>query len=92
MRLWGKGGRDSNSVVTTFSLKKVENKSGIPYSQAQFSVDRNLTPEEKTTISALSEQVRKMSGGVGVNRGEVSDMDEAAMNKEEYPDDDIPVF
>jgi len=44
-RLLSKG-RKSNSVVTRFSLKKAVNSGGIAYSQAQFTVDRVLTPEE----------------------------------------------
>ena len=39
-------GRKTNSIITRFSLKKVTNNTGIAYSQAQFAVDRLLTPEE----------------------------------------------
>ena len=63
-RLLGKG-RRSNAVVTRFTLKKAANAGGIAYSQAQFTVDRVLTPEEVALISKLSEQVKTYSKHVG---------------------------
>jgi len=63
-RLLSKG-KKSNRVVTRFSLKKATNSSGIAFSQAQFAVDRNLTPEEYVLINNLSEQVRAYSHRVG---------------------------
>ncbi len=56
-RLLSKG-RKSNSVVTRFSLKKTTNNSGIAFSQAQFAIDRQLTPQEYALIEPLSEQVK----------------------------------
>ncbi len=56
-RLLSKG-RKSNSIVTRFSLKKTTNNSGIAFSQAQFAIDRQLTPQEYALIEALSEQVK----------------------------------
>lgn len=53
--------KKSNAVVTRFSLKKAINSGGIAFSQAQFSVDRNLTAEEYALISQLSEQVKSYS-------------------------------
>ena len=53
--------KKSNAVVTRFSLKKATNSGGIAYSQAQFSVDRNLAAEEYALISQLSEQVKSYS-------------------------------
>jgi len=88
MRLFSKGGRDSNSVVTAFSLKATKNKEGKPYSQAQFSVDRSLTAEERAVIAGLSEQVRQLSRAVGVNHGEVSEMDAEVISNAE--DDILP--
>jgi hypothetical protein len=64
MRLLSKG-KKSNSVVTKFTLKKATNNSGIAYSQAQFSVDRDLTGEEFALISGLTEQVKAFSVRVG---------------------------
>ncbi|MDJ0304753.1 hypothetical protein [Dehalobacter sp.] len=63
-RLLSKG-KKSNSVVTKFSLKKATNNGGIAYSQAQFSVDRVLTPDEFTLINKLSEQVKLYSKNIG---------------------------
>lgn len=59
-RLLSKG-RKSNSVVTRFSLKKATNNGGIAYSQAQFALDRALTPDEHAVIETLSEQIRSYS-------------------------------
>lgn len=59
-RLLSKG-RKSNSVVTRFSLKKATNSGGLAYSQAQFAVDRALTPEEHALIERMTEQVKVYS-------------------------------
>lgn len=59
-RLLSKG-RKTNSVVTRFSLKKATNATGLAYSQAQFSIDRTLTPEEYTLLDTLSGQVKAYS-------------------------------
>lgn len=64
MRLLSKG-KKSNSVVTRFTLKKAVNNSGITYSQAQFTVDRNLSAEEHALVTMLSEQVKAFSVEVG---------------------------
>jgi len=73
-RLLAKG-KKSNSVVTTFSLKKVTNASGIAYSQAQFAVDRFLTPEEMPFVQAMSDQVKSFATRVAYDEapGEVID-------------------
>ena len=63
-RLLSKG-KKSNSVVTKFSLKKAVNSGGIAYSQAQFTVDRQLTNEEFALINKLSEQVKTYSKNIG---------------------------
>lgn len=59
-RLLGKG-RKSNSVVTRFSLRKATNSGGLAYSQAQFTLDRPLTPEEHVLLDRMSEQVKTYS-------------------------------
>jgi hypothetical protein len=59
-RLLAKG-KKSNSVVTTFSLKKVTNASGIAYSQAQFAVERFLTAEEMPFVQQMSDQVKSFA-------------------------------
>ncbi|MCL2509217.1 MAG: hypothetical protein FWF05_08585 [Oscillospiraceae bacterium] len=62
-RLLSKG-KKSNSVVTRFSLKKATNQGGVVYSQAQFAVDRALSPEERALVEKLSAQVKAFSGNV----------------------------
>jgi len=64
-RLLSKG-RKSNSVITRFSLKKATNQGGVVYSQAQFAIDRALTPEEQPLINALTEQVKAYSQNVAL--------------------------
>jgi len=59
-RLLSKG-RKSNSVVTRFSLQKATNSGGLAYSQAQFTIDRPLTPEEFACVDRLSTQVKAYS-------------------------------
>ena len=56
-RLLSKG-RKSNAVVTRFTLRKATNAGGVVYSQAQFAIDRPLSPEEHVLIEKLSEQVK----------------------------------
>ncbi len=55
----------SNAVVTRFTLKKAACNTGINFSQAQFSMDRVLTPEEHALISTMTEQVKALSTSVG---------------------------
>ena len=62
-RLLSKG-RKSNAVVTRFTLKKATNNTGVVYSQAQFAIDRPLSPEEHSLIEKLSEQVKACSSRV----------------------------
>lgn len=73
-RLLAKG-RKSSSVVTRFSLQKVQNSGGIAYSQAKFAVDRVLTDEEQPYISAMAEQVKAFASRVAYDEapGEVID-------------------
>ena len=90
MHLYSKGGRESNSVVTLFSLNKAVNSSGQPYSQAAFSVDRSLRPEEKMIINTISSQVKALSRAVDINN---ADYDEAAINAAETEsEEDLPLF
>ncbi len=63
-RLLSKG-KKSYSVVTRFSLKKATNISGITYSQAYFTVDRDLSAEELALITRLSVQVKAYSIRIG---------------------------
>jgi len=63
-RLLSKG-RKSNAVVTRFTLRKATNAGGVVYSQAQFTIDRPLSPEEHVLIEKLSEQVKAYARRVG---------------------------
>ena len=78
MRLLSKG-KKSNAIVTRFMLKKATNASGIAFSQAQFTVDRNLTTEEFALVNALSEQVKAFSTRIGYDA-------------ESVPENSIPNF
>lgn len=63
-------GSKTNGVVTRFTLKKATNNSGIQFSQAQFAIDRKLTPDEYASISVMSEQVKELSRQVGYDLDE----------------------
>jgi len=65
-------GRASNSVVTKFSLKKVANKSGIVFSQAVFTLDRVLTPDEYAAIQVMTAQVKEYTAQIGFEADAVS--------------------
>lgn len=69
MRLLSKG-KKTNSVVTKFSLKKAQNAGGINYSQAVFTIDRDLTEAELANIVPMSEQVKAMANKVTELDGE----------------------
>jgi len=63
MRLLQKS-KKSSSVVTKFTLKKAQNSGGINYSQAVFTVDRDLIAGEIESVEKMSEQVRTIAGKV----------------------------
>jgi hypothetical protein len=58
-------GRTSASIVTRFNLKKATNSGGITYSQAVFTFDRLLTPEEISVIKPIAEQVKAYAMNIG---------------------------
>jgi hypothetical protein len=57
-------GRKSNMVVTRFSLRKAISTGGIAYSQAQFAMDRPLSPEEVKYIEKQTELIQAFSRSV----------------------------
>jgi hypothetical protein len=57
-------GKRANMVVTCFKLHKATSSGGVVYSQAQFTVDRALTPEEYALISTMTDQVKSFSSRV----------------------------
>ena len=81
-RLLSKG-KKSDSVVTKFSLKKAVNKTGISYSQVQFSVARELDTKEIELIKNYSEQVKSYAQSkdnfqkVDITTGEIIDSEES---------------
>ena len=76
-------GKKSDSVVTKFSLKKAVNKTGISYSQVQFSVARELEKTEIELIKNYSEQVKSYAQSkanlqtVDITTGEIIDAEES---------------
>ena len=62
-------------VMTRFTLKKTSSNTGINYSQAQFSVERALSPEEYQLISAMTEQVKALSKNVGYDAEDTLNID-----------------
>ena len=63
-------GKKTNSVVTKFTLKKVQNSTGITFSQVVCGVDRALTPEEQKNVLAMTEQVKAFAGQVEITAAE----------------------
>lgn len=57
--------RKTGTVVTKFTLKKAINANGIPYSQAVFTFERELKPEEQAVISKMTEQIKALAMRVG---------------------------
>ena len=76
-------GKKSDSVVTKFFLKKAVNKTGISYSQVQFSVARGLDTKEIELIKNYSEQVKSYAQSkdnfqkVDITTGEIIDSEES---------------
>lgn len=75
--------KKSDSVVTKFSLKKAVNKTGISYSQVQFSVARELEKTEIEPIKHYAEQVKAYAQSkdsfqkVDITTGEIIDSEES---------------
>lgn len=76
-------GKKSDSVVTKFSLKKAVNKTGISYSQVQFSMERELENTEIELTKNYSEQVKSYARSkanlqeVDITTGEIIDSEES---------------
>ena len=51
-------GRKLGQIVTRITLKKATNASGIAFSQAVFSFERMLTPEERTAVASITETIK----------------------------------
>lgn len=59
-------GRKLNQVVTRISLKKATSGSGIAYSQAVFTFDRVLTPEERTAMARMTESMKAYAANLTI--------------------------
>lgn len=55
-------GKFLNSVLTSFSLEKATNKTGIAYSKMVFKKLRDLSPEEKELVKKLADTVKANVG------------------------------
>ncbi|OJF16351.1 MAG: hypothetical protein A6D91_12045 [Bacillaceae bacterium G1] len=71
----------SYSVVTKITLKREQNKNGISYSQAQFSVAGELSPEETAKAAEYAKGIKAITRTIGV---------EAADLASERPTNDVP--
>lgn len=59
-------GRKLNQIVTRISLKKATSGSGIAYSQAVFTFDQVLTPEERTAMARMTESVKAYAANLTI--------------------------
>lgn len=57
--------KKTGTVVTRFTLKKATNAKGIAFSQAVFTQERDLTPDEQVVVSKMSEQIKALAMQVG---------------------------
>ena len=62
-----KRGRNLRSMVTKITLQKAANRTGIRYSQAVFTFDRELAAEERNALAPVKEQVRQYAAGLSVS-------------------------
>lgn len=60
-------GRNLSSMVTKITLQKTANRTGISYSQAVFTFDRELAAEERNALAPVKEQVRQYAAGLSVS-------------------------
>lgn len=63
-------GKKTNSVVTKFTLQKVQNSTGITFSQVVCGVDRALNSDEQKNINMMSEQVKAFANQVAIIEAE----------------------
>lgn len=64
-RIVGRGKR-SYGVITKITLKREQNKNGIAYSQAQFSVAGELSPEETAKAAEYAQSIKAVTRGQAV--------------------------
>lgn len=83
-RIVGRG-RRSYGVITKITLKRETNKGGINYSQAQFAVAGELSPEEVQKAAEYSKGIKAVTRSIGV---ETTDYYQAPTENAE--DDEAP--
>lgn len=74
-------GRRSYGVITKITLKRETNKNGIAYSQAQFAVVGELSPEDAAKAAEYAKGIKAITRTIGV---------EAADLASERPTNDVP--
>lgn len=60
-------GRRISQVVTKVSLKKATSNSGIAFSQAVFTFDRLLNPDEKNAVNSMVTQVKEYAANLSIS-------------------------
>lgn len=83
-------GRRSYGVLTKITLKREQNKNGIAYSQAQFAVAGELSPEETAKAAEYAKGIKAITRTIGVEAADY-ETDRSANNLPfNVEDDDQP--
>ena len=83
-RIVGRG-RRSYGVITKITLKRETNKGGINYSQAQFAVAGELSPEEVQKAAEYSKGIKAVTRSIGVETTDYYDATAKDEAEEEAP-------
>ena len=85
-------GRKTYGVITKITLKKARNKDNIEYSEVQFAVVRDLTPEEKAKAIIYAQNIREHTRrqNVADQYDDVDSSNGQGSEKVEISDDDVP--
>jgi hypothetical protein len=60
-------GKRSYSLVTKITLKKATSSTGISFSQAKFSIERNLSKDEINAVLPLVEHIKELSRSIALD-------------------------
>jgi len=60
-------GKRSHTLVTKISLKKATSSTGIQFSQAVFSIKRNLTEDEVSAVLPLVDHIKELSKNIALD-------------------------
>ena len=83
-------GRRSYGVITKITLKRETNKGGIAYSQAQFSVAGELSPEETAKAAEYAKGIKAITRTIGVDAADYAAERSANDVPFDADDDDQP--